>query len=111
MAKIIANTLSDEDIDAIVGGEETEATEGQICQAARGLVEAYFNLSPTNVRTVPDGKRMYTRLFNGARSQIEYYMERYGLTLEEAAGHQDKKSIGRQAHQFGMTPDMLSKLE
>ena len=39
----------------------------------------------------------YPRLFRGARRLIEINIERYGLTLEEAAAHLTKAEIERHA--------------
>ena len=63
---------------------------------ARRLVEAYFGLSPDD-RLSSTQKWVYSKLFNASERLLESFMERYNLTLDEAAGHLDKAEIERMA--------------
>ena len=63
---------------------------------ARRLVEAYFGLSPDG-RLSSSQKWVYSKLFNASERLLESFMERYSLTLDEAAGHLNKAEIERMA--------------
>ena len=63
---------------------------------ARRLVEAYFGLSPDDKLSRAQ-KRAYSKLFLASEHLLEIFMERYGLNLDEAAGHVDKAAIERKA--------------
>ena len=60
------------------------------------LVQAIYGLDPRDQGTRAQ-KQIYTKLFLAANRLLSSYMDRYGLDIQEAAGHLEKADITRLA--------------